>query len=165
MAAKARKKAKQAKRTKPARPKAAARRPRIVKRKQPETLRLRAATPAFTVNDIHASIAWYRDVLGLAVGDQWKEGDKLIGVELKAGAISFILNQDDWAQGRDRRKGVGFRLFCTTAQNVDDLAAGIKQRGGVLLHGPQNQVWGVRDFGIMDPDGFKISVQAPIKKR
>ena len=35
------------------------------KRKQPETLRLRSAMPAMTVNDLEKTIVWYRDILGL----------------------------------------------------------------------------------------------------
>jgi hypothetical protein len=33
-------------------------------RKKPETLRLRALMPSLTANDLQASVAFYRDVLG-----------------------------------------------------------------------------------------------------
>ena len=33
-------------------------------RRQPETLRLRSLMPSLTVNDLAASVAWYRDVSG-----------------------------------------------------------------------------------------------------
>ncbi len=33
-------------------------------RKAPETLRLRSASPGFTVNDLEKSLAWYEGVLG-----------------------------------------------------------------------------------------------------
>jgi uncharacterized glyoxalase superfamily protein PhnB len=143
----------------------AARKPQRVKRRQPETLRLRTASPGFTVNDLQKSLAWYRDVVGFTVGELWREGDQVVGAELKAGGIFFMIGQDDWMKGRDRKKGEGFRMYCTTAQDVDALAAAIKARGGVLDHEPQDQPWGVRDFGITDPDGFKITIQAPIRTR
>ena len=74
---------------KPTRKKAPAKRPKLVPRKQPETLRLRGATPSLTVNDLPKSLAWYRDVLGFVVGDLWKDGGKLLGAELRTGTVTF----------------------------------------------------------------------------
>ncbi len=127
-------------------------------RRKPETLRLRAATPGFTVNDIGKSVAWYRDVLGCIVVDKWQREGRLQGATLRAGVVDFYLGQDDWKLGRDRVKGAGFRIYCATSQNLDDMAAAIKARGGTLLHDPQDEPWGERDFAIADPDGFKITI-------
>ena len=126
-------------------------------RSQPETLRLRSTAPALTANDLQRSIAFYRDVLGFMAGEEWRENGVLAGIELKAGAVSFMLSQDDFAKGRDRKKGLGFRLRCQTAQDLDRLAAQIKARGGVLDQEPQDMPWGERLFAISDPDGFKLS--------
>lgn len=127
-------------------------------RQRPETLRLRDASPGFTVNDLQRSLAWYRDVLGFTVGERWERGGQLVGVELGAGRVSFMLSQDDWKKGRDRKKGEGFSIYCTTAQDVDGLAARVKARGGTLLYEPRDEPWGTRDFAVQDPDGFKITI-------
>jgi uncharacterized glyoxalase superfamily protein PhnB len=76
-----------------------------------------------------------------------------------------MIGQDDWKKGRDRKKGEGFRLYCTTTQDVDALAEGIVARGGKLDQGPRDQPWGMRDFALTDPDGFKITIGADAKKR
>ena len=127
-------------------------------RHQPETLRLRASNPGFTVNDIAASVDWYQRVLGCVVVDRWDRDGKLMGATLRAGAVDFYLGQDDWRKGRDRKKGEGCRLYCVTAQDIGALAATIKARGGTLLHEPQTEPWGERDFAVIDPDGFKITI-------
>jgi uncharacterized glyoxalase superfamily protein PhnB len=127
-------------------------------RQQPETLRLRSVAPSFTVNDIEKSLAWYRDVLGFVVKDRWEHEGKLAGVELAAGGVLFMLGQDDWKKGRDRVKGEGFRIYCKTAQDVDRLAAQVKARGGKLTQEPRDEPWGTRDFAVVDPDGFKITI-------
>jgi uncharacterized glyoxalase superfamily protein PhnB len=127
------------------------------KRHQPESLRVRQAMPSFTVNDLQRSVAWYRDVLGLVVDEEWKNDGLVMGVTMKAGTTLFMLGQDDFAKGRDRKKGEGFRIYCSTAQDVDQLAAGIVARGGVLATPPTSQSWGSRDFSVVDPDGFKLS--------
>ncbi len=127
-------------------------------RKQPETLRLRAVMPAMTVNDVATSVAWYRDVMGFVVADEMKHEGQLVGAVLQAGTSRFLLGQDDFQKGRDRQKGVGFRLYCTTDQDLDALATAIKARGGDLAQEPTDQPWGPRDFAIVDPDGFSISI-------
>ncbi len=127
-------------------------------RKQPETLRLRAVMPALTVDDIEKSLAWYRDVVGFTVADEMRREGKLAGAVLQAGEMRFLLGQDDFQKGRDRMKGVGFRLYCVTGQDVDTLAVEIQARGGELAQEPTDQPWGARDFAIVDPDGFKISI-------
>ena len=127
-------------------------------RRQPETLRLRSSSAGYTVNDIDRSVAWYRDVLGCVVVDRWEREGKLMGATLRAGKVDFYLGQDDWRKGRDRQKGEGFRLYCVTAQDVEALAAQIKARGGTLLHETQTEPWGERDFAVVDPDGFKITI-------
>jgi uncharacterized glyoxalase superfamily protein PhnB len=127
-------------------------------RKQPETLRFRSVMPTMTVEDIQASIAWYRDVLGFVIEDTIEHEGKTVGASVLAGDVRFLLGQDDWAKGRDRNKGEGFRLYCVTAQDIDQLAAEIKARGCELLQEPTDQPWGTRDFALADPDGFKISI-------
>ncbi len=130
-------------------------------RRQPETLRLRRIAPSFTATDLQRSIAFYRDVLGFVIGEEWREKGVLMGCEIHAGAATFMLGQDDFAKGRDRQKGVGMRMYCHTAQDVDRLAAQIKERGGMLDQEPKLMPWGDRVFMITDPDGFKLTfVQA-----
>jgi uncharacterized glyoxalase superfamily protein PhnB len=133
-------------------------------RKQPETLRLRSVAPSFTVNDVEKSLAWYRDVLGFVVKDRWEHEGKLAGVEMAAGGVLFMLGQDDWKKGRDRRKGEGVRIYCNTVQDVDRLADQVKARGGKLTQEPRDQPWGSRDFAVEDPDGYKITIGADTKK-
>ena len=131
-------------------------------RQKPESLRLRAVMPTLTVGDIARIMAWYRDVLGFIVADEMIHEGALVGASIKAGSVAILLGQDNWAKGRDREKGVGFRLYCTTAQEIDEIAAEIVARGGELAQPPTDQPWGARDFSVVDPDGFKISISTEI---
>ncbi len=90
--------------------------------------------------------------------DRWEDSGKLMGVELVAGSASVVLNQDDFAKGRDRRKGEGLRLWLSTVQDIDAFATRIKAHGGVLDREPRDMPWGARVFSISDPDGFKFNV-------
>ena len=136
----------------------AATKPLSERRSQPENLRLRNVGIGLTVNDLKKSLVWYRDILGFVAGEEWRQDGALMGVEMRAGAVTVWIGQDDWKKGRDRVKGEGIRLFGRTAQDIDRLAAHIKSRGGVLAHDPRTEPWGERDFGLVDPDGFKITI-------
>jgi lactoylglutathione lyase len=127
------------------------------KRQQPETLRLRSISPTFTVNDVQRSLAWYRDGLGFFVSDRWEEGGRLKGVMLKAGNCHLGLSQDDFSKGRDRPKGVGFRIWCETFQDVDAIAKRLRAFGGKFVEEPGDR-WDTYSFTAEDPDGFKITV-------
>ena len=126
-------------------------------RRQPESLRLRSIMPSFTVNDIQRSMAWYQDGLGFFVSERWEDGGKLKGVMLKAGSCQLGLAQDDFAKGRDRRKGEGFRIWCDTAQDVDGIAARLRAFGGSIVEEPGDR-WDAYSFTAQDPDGFKITI-------
>jgi uncharacterized glyoxalase superfamily protein PhnB len=126
-------------------------------RQQPESLRLRSAGPSFTVSDINRSLSFYRDVLGFTLRQRWEENGQLQGVELVAGNVTFWLGQDDWKKGRDRVKGLGFRMYCATSQDIDALAARVRAGGGTIVDEPKVESWGGRAFGVRDPDGFTIT--------
>jgi uncharacterized glyoxalase superfamily protein PhnB len=126
-------------------------------RRKPESLRLRSAGPSFTVDDLDKSLAYYRDVLGFTAGETWEEDGKVLGVELVAGSVTFWLGQDDWKKGRDRVKGQGFRMYCSTTQDIDALAERVKAGGGMIVEEPRDQPWGGRSFAVRDHDGFVIT--------
>jgi uncharacterized glyoxalase superfamily protein PhnB len=144
---------------KPPAKKRAAARQKERRKQNPETLRLRAFQPSLTVNELDRSIRFYTDVLGFIVSQRWNDDKGVLrGVMLKAGSCELGLSQDDWAKGRDRQKGVGVRLWTTTAQDVDRLADRIKSAGGRLTEGPMNQSWGGRSLSVDDPDGFHWTI-------
>jgi uncharacterized glyoxalase superfamily protein PhnB len=140
--------------------------------KRPAARRRMAASPAprsaqtvmpgFTVNDAAQSIKWYCDVLGFSPKERWEQDGVLQGGSVTQGQIEINLGQDDWKLGRDRKKGQGVRLYITTNQNIDSYAASIQARGGTLDHEPTDG-WGMRAFGITDPDGYKITFMRPLK--
>ena len=73
---------------------------------QDESARLHADTlsASLTVRDIHASLAWYRDVLGFDVDREMARDGILHAVALRAGPVRLLLNQDDGAKGLERAR-------------------------------------------------------------
>ena len=116
---------------------------------------------SLTVKDLQKSLAWYTEVIGFTVDRKIERDGKLRGVALRAGTVRVSINQDDGAKGWTRVKGEGFSFVITTEQNIDDIAAGIKSRGGVLDTEPADMPWGSRVFRFRDPDGYRMSVSSP----
>jgi predicted enzyme related to lactoylglutathione lyase len=127
-----------------------------------ETLRLRSIEPSFTVSDLERSVRFYSDVLGFVVGERYTDADGVLrGARLKAGICQLGLSQDDWAKGRDRQRGVAVRIWCTTAQDIDALAAKVTAGGGRITQEPTDESWGGRSLSIDDPDGFHLTIYRP----
>jgi predicted enzyme related to lactoylglutathione lyase len=126
-------------------------------RRDPESFRGRELTASLTVKDLERSLAWYRDVVGFTVDQVFERDGRRMAVSLKAGVVRILLSQDDGAKGLDRGTGEGFSLMITTAQDVDALARGIKDRGGVLASEPA-EMHGARGFRLVDLDGFKLTI-------
>jgi catechol 2,3-dioxygenase-like lactoylglutathione lyase family enzyme len=129
---------------------------RVKKNAGAGTFRIGAFEPTFTVDDVARSERFYTGVLGFVVDQRWSEGGQLQGLLLKAGNSRLGLSQDDWSKGRDRKKGVGFSLWCKSPQDIDALAARIKGAGGRLSIEPNDEPGLGRSLAVDDPDGFRL---------
>ena len=125
-----------------------------------EQLHGRTLQASLTVKDLQRSVTWYVDVVGFTIDRKIERDGTLRAVALQAGDVRIVLNQDDGAKGWDRVTGEGFSLQISTAQSVDEVAARIKGRGGVLEVEPKDMPWGARIFRVRDPDGFRWTISA-----
>ena len=123
-------------------------------------LQAKTVSPTLTVDDLQRSLAFFEG-LGFGVEERWEEDGVLLGVMLRAGEAHVNLTQDDWKKGRDRQKGVGTRLFITTAQDIDELAADAKKAGIALDTDPHDTPWGTRAFDVTEPSGFRLTISSP----
>jgi uncharacterized glyoxalase superfamily protein PhnB len=120
-------------------------------------LQVKTIEPSLTVDDLQRSLGFYQG-LGFDVEERWEDKGVLLGVMLKAGEVRIGITQDDWKRGRDRHKGVGMRVYLTTAQDLDRLAGNAKSAGITLDTEPHDTPWGSRAFDVTDPSGFKLTI-------
>lgn len=125
---------------------------------QSEPLGATALNLSLTVKDLSTSVAWYRDVVGFTVDREIVRDGVLRAVAIRAGDVSLLLNLDDGGRGWDRKKGEGFAFQLRTSQSIDEIANGIKARGGTLALEPTDMPWGARIMRLVDPDGFRFSI-------
>ena len=126
-----------------------------------EALQISAIVPSFTVDDLQKSIAFY-EALGFTVDERWEDDGTLLGVMLRAGKSQIGLSQDDWKKGRDRKKGIGMRLYMSTTQNIDEIAVRARGAGIQLNSEPHDTEWRSRAFEVTDPSGFLLTISSEI---
>ena len=124
-------------------------------------LQVKTVSPALTVDDLQKSISFFEG-LGFAVNERWENDGVLLGVMLRAGDVEVGLSQDDWKKGRDRQKGVGVRLYLTTTQDIDQVAARAKSAGIPLESEPHDTEWGTRAFEVTEPSGFRLTIASHV---
>ena len=124
-----------------------------------EALQVSTLVPSLTVDDLQKSIKFY-EALGFVVEERWEDNGTLLGVMMRAGKSQIGLNQDDWKKGRDRKKGVGMRVFMSTTQNVDEIAKRAKSAGIALASEPHDTEWKSRAFEVTDPTGFLLTISS-----
>jgi uncharacterized glyoxalase superfamily protein PhnB len=130
------------------------------KRANPESFRARTVTFSITTKDFPKSLKWYTDVVGFTKDRDYVRDGVVVGAALKAGDVQFSLNQDDGKKGANRVVGQGFSIMFYTGQDVDSVAARIKQAGGTLDSEPADMPWGARIFRLTDPDGYKLVISS-----
>lgn len=125
-------------------------------------LKAQGSAVNLTCNDIHKSIKFYTDGLGFEIVHRMEDGGKLQYVAMRAGGAEIGLGQDDFAKGKDRAKGVGLRIWLSTAQDIAALAARATASGITLDGQPAKLPWGPMAFALTDPDGFKLTISSPM---
>ena len=126
-------------------------------------LQAKGIAPSITVDDVQKSITFFEG-LGFGVEERWEENGVLEGVMLRAGEARIGLSQDDWKKGRDRKKGVGIRLFIDTTQDIDAIAKRAKAAGIKLDSEPHDTEWGTRAFELTEPSGFLVTIGSTTPK-
>jgi uncharacterized glyoxalase superfamily protein PhnB len=124
-----------------------------------EVLQVSTIVPSLTVDDLQKSIKFY-EALGFVVDERWEDSGTLLGVMMRAGKNQIGLSQDDWKKGRDRKKGIGLRVFMSTTQNIDEIAKRAKSAGIALASEPHDTEWKSREFEVTDPSGFLLTISS-----
>lgn len=122
-------------------------------------------TPNLIVSDIDRSLAFYRDVLGFSVVASVPDAAPFAFVWLQRDGVSVFLNTV--ASVKDAQPDIAARpiggtatMFMiveaeTAALGVDALFDQVRAKARVVMP-LTTQFYGMREFGIEDPDGYVI---------
>ena len=115
-----------------------------------EPAKMVGAATVFTVSDIAASIAHYRDALGFAVTFQY--GTPTYYARLCRDEVALHL-----LAAHQTRRLPGNGGICVFVDNVDAVHDELVARGAKVQKPPQNYDYGMRDFDVVDLDGNQLT--------
>ena len=140
-------------------------------------------TLMLTCRDAKKSIAFYRDTLGFEVEASWPDEKNPMWANLMMGRqgimIGASMSPADAAKmcGGDaeaakvmtklaeeyqkNRPGVGVVIY-VAVPDVDAYHAGLGKKGLKNLRAPKTQFYGIRDFTLEDPDGYRLTMYTTV---
>lgn len=134
-------------------------------------MKLTDVVPNLVVSDIDRSTAFYRDVLGFSIVQTVPDAAPFVFVWLRRDEVSVFLNaaaavREEHPELANRTPGGTNTLFFTmeaadVPSGIDALFDRIKPHARVCMP-LKNQFYGMREFGIEDPDGHVIFFAQPI---
>ena len=144
---------------------------------------------AFVAKDMKKSVAYYTEVLGFTMKESWPTADDPWWCNLVYNGQSIMLGADQeqacaepggeggggpsypdgmmaWyktamAAWRDHPAGAGVTVYIMT-DDVDGYHEAVTGRGAEAKYAPHTQFYGIRDFGIEDPDGYRLLFYSPV---
>jgi lactoylglutathione lyase len=124
-----------------------------------------SATPNLLVADVSASLMFYRDVLGFELVRSVPDEAPFIFVWLKRGGVELFLNDVKTASDSiklDLRAGGTSTLYV----DVSDVKSLLDQLTGhaKVVMPLTDQFYGMREFAILDPDGYLVTFAERVSK-
>src|SRR3954447_18376967 len=127
-------------------------------------IRVAGVTPLLEVFDMRRSVAFYRDVLGFELVQQWAPDGHLYWAMLKLGGAVVMLNARYEAHAQpaapDAARAAGHadtELFFDCPE-VDEAFRHLRA-AGVAVNEPETTAYGMRTVWATDPDGFRLCFQ------
>ena len=118
------------------------------------------------VSDIETSIRFYEEALGFLLDrrdDDYaslRRGRAILGL----GAMTKLPEDGPgpgFTQARvSRERGAGVEIVLEV-EDLDDAIARFEAAGGRMAEPIRTRPWGLRDFRIVDPDGYYLRITTP----
>lgn len=120
---------------------------------------------AMIVKDMPAALKFYK-LIGLEIpaGVETEDHVEVItpnGYRLAWDTVSLIKQiHSDWIEPAGQRIGLAFK--CSTPAEVDALVGLLELEGYTIYMRPWDAFWGQRYAVVLDPDGNKVDLFAPV---
>ncbi len=113
---------------------------------------LHGLQPVLPVTDLQASVRFYCDVIGLELDFLWGEPPHYGRVKHGGHGDSVFIHLEQVALPVPNTS----ELRLHVGRDVDGLCAAYVAQGADVIHAPQTQPWGLREFALRDPDGHVL---------
>jgi lactoylglutathione lyase len=127
-------------------------------------MKLTDVTPNLIVADMDRSTSFYKDVLGFSIVTTVPDAAPFVFAWMQRDGVNVFLNshegmEDDVTGLASRAIGGTATMFFTLERNdaggIDEFFNDISTRATVVM-ALKDQFYGMREFGVEDPDGYII---------
>ena len=131
----------------------------------------------FTCREMQKSLAFYRDTLGFTLDECWPSEDQALWASLSLNGQTIMLGSgaEEGACGTGpaadfhtantqamlNETGGGVLVYLQV-EDVDAYHQQVAEKGAVPVSEPESQFYGIRDFALQDPDGYRLMFFTPI---
>jgi len=123
---------------------------------------MKSLIPTISVADIETTLAFYNQMLGFETTYTLPgPGGRLVYAGVRRGASELMigtLDRDPDVQRDCLGAGVSFYFTVDADEDIDAYFDRVKLAGAPVFQEPTDQFWGHRDWGITDPDGYKLII-------
>ena len=122
--------------------------------------------PEFFVSDVGAAIQFYTDKLGfrlVRLEPEGTPGPTSVFAVVDLGEAQILLANESLYAGehlRERGAGVDIRIM---VPDVDAIYQRCHENSVAIVHDIADRYYGLRDFIIADPNGFRLRFAAPLR--
>lgn len=138
----------------------------------------------FTSRNMQKAVAFYRDMLGFQMKESWPDDKNpmwaslmldrqviMLGAHMSPEAATEMCGGDPGSaqymktlaeEFQKNQPGVGIVTY-VQVPDVDRYHASLVSKGVKNLPQPKTQFYGLRDFCVQDPDGYRLLFYTPIK--
>ena len=116
--------------------------------------------PMLNVPSVASTVAWYQQLGFDVVKTNQDPGEEINWAFLRLGGVELMINAGGRVHDLHRRDVV---IWLYT-DDVDALYAQLQERVEIKEK-PNDASYGVREFGIEDPNGFELMFAQPIERR
>jgi uncharacterized glyoxalase superfamily protein PhnB len=117
-------------------------------------------SPNLSVKDMKKTLDFYTKKLRFLTGMTFPNPDNPAYADVSRDGMTIMFTP---AAGGAQKMGGGVNLYLQIDGDIDAYYDDLTRRGVKIYADIKNEPFGIRDFTIEDPDGYKLTFNAPVK--
>jgi uncharacterized glyoxalase superfamily protein PhnB len=121
-------------------------------------------SPTMAVRDMNRTIEFYRDQLGFQLGMAFPDVGSPEYADLsKDGMVLMFVPTRNCGIDDSEKLGVGVSFYMQIDGDIDKYYRELKKKGVKIVIDIKDEPFGIRDFSVMDPDGYLLTFNQKIQ--
>ena len=121
-------------------------------------------SPLLAVRDMKKTIDFYTKSLGFELKTAFPSPDNPEYADLaKDGMVMMFIPAKNHGIDDKEKFGIGLYLYLQIDGDIDKYYQELKQKGVKIAVEIKDEPFGIRDFTVEDPDGYKLTFNQPSK--